>query len=196
MLYLIDTVNWKLLAGCDTLEQAEYLADLLAPKTNTHVDDMGFDGLECFTNEELAKIYGNTVGDPITNARDRDDRDFLVGLLLNIINNVYDDRSSAILFSALGRLPHKMVAKPAAEPKTAVTPRSGGTGGGTRTAGAKAVIFELADKAWEAAGKPMDTKEVLKLRKQWMNDWEANEGIKKTTASSTLGLWQKERLIS
>ncbi|QQK88566.1 hypothetical protein, partial [Vibrio phage PH669] len=53
----------------------------------------------------------------------------------------------------------------------------------------------LADQAWEAAGKPTDVSVVLKLRKQWMNDWEAI-GIKKTTASSTLGAWQKSRLVS
>ncbi|QIW90779.1 UNVERIFIED_ORG: hypothetical protein GCAPEGMB_00461 [Vibrio phage V07] len=194
MLYILDTTSMKLVATTDTMEQAEYLADLLVDaKSNPHIDDMGFAGLEVFSNAELATIYDHTTGSPIRNQRDRNDREFLVGLLLNLARDVKDERSVGALYGALGRVPTKPSKLPAAEPRAASNPRTSGTG--ERQSGAKERIFELADEAWKAAGSPTDLSVVLKLRKQWMNDWEAL-GIKKTTASSTLGAWQKSRLAS
>lgn len=57
-----------------------------------------------------------------------------------------------------------------------------------------ATIWDVADKMWDAAGKPTDPKLVLKLRKQIMNELEQNYSIKKTTSSTSLGGWQKSRL--
>ena len=46
---------------------------------------------------------------------------------------------------------------------------------------------------WEAAGKPTDKSEILKLRKEMMNALE-QRGVKRNTSSNTLGLWAKERI--
>lgn len=56
-------------------------------------------------------------------------------------------------------------------------------------------IWELADRVWGAAGKPMDKDVVLKLRKEMMVQLEAI-GIKKTSSSNELGNWMKERLAN
>lgn len=62
-----------------------------------------------------------------------------------------------------------------------------------RTGGAKAIVWEHADKVWEAAGKPNDVPTVLVLRKQMMDELEP-KGIKRTSCSSELGNWMKARL--
>ena len=59
--------------------------------------------------------------------------------------------------------------------------------------GNKAVIWATADEMWEASGKVRDVKAVLELRKRIMDRLE-QEGIKRTSASSELGNWQKVRL--
>ena len=59
--------------------------------------------------------------------------------------------------------------------------------------GNKAIIWSVADSMWEDAGKPTDAKVVLQLRKQIMNELEAAYQIKRTSASSELGNWQKLR---
>lgn len=62
-----------------------------------------------------------------------------------------------------------------------------------RTSGGK--IWDVMDAEWTAAGKPTDLKVVLALRKQAMDKLETEYGVKRTTASSSLGGWQKVRLI-
>lgn len=59
--------------------------------------------------------------------------------------------------------------------------------------GNRVAIFAHADKVWEAAGKPMNPAEVLVLRKRMMVELE-EQGIKKTTSSTALGDWMKQRL--
>jgi hypothetical protein len=61
--------------------------------------------------------------------------------------------------------------------------------------GSRATIFEVADKMWEAAGSPRDLQTVLALRKQMMTTLEAEHGIKKSTSSTALGDWQKQRIV-
>lgn len=65
--------------------------------------------------------------------------------------------------------------------------------GAPRKAGTRDVIWKRADELWSSAGKPTDVPTVLKLRKEWMNVLE-KEGVKKTTSSSELGNWQKDRV--
>lgn len=60
--------------------------------------------------------------------------------------------------------------------------------------GNRLVIWKVADAMWEAAGKPLDVPTVLTLRKQIMVALETEHGVKRTTSSTALGLWQKERL--
>lgn len=60
--------------------------------------------------------------------------------------------------------------------------------------GARAVIWSVADKMWEDAGKPTNSATVLALRKTIMAELEQNHGVKKTTSSTALGEWQKVRL--
>lgn len=74
--------------------------------------------------------------------------------------------------------------EPGATPRV-TTPRQGGT---------RAIVFEVADKMWEAAGKPTTQSDVLKLRKQMMETLEVEHGVKRTTSSNTLGEWQKSRM--
>lgn len=57
----------------------------------------------------------------------------------------------------------------------------------------KAVIWRIADQLWEAAGKVTIKEEVLKLRKIIMDNLETNFGIKRTSASSELANWHKNR---
>jgi len=56
------------------------------------------------------------------------------------------------------------------------------------------VIWSVADQLWGAAGKPVDVKAVLALRKQMMSTLESEHNIKKTTSSTALGDWQKSRI--
>lgn len=54
------------------------------------------------------------------------------------------------------------------------------------------LIWDVIDRLWEAAGKPVDPKIVLGLRKQAMDELELL-GVKRTTASNELGNWWKAR---
>lgn len=65
-----------------------------------------------------------------------------------------------------------------------------------RVGGAKEIIFKVADEIWAAAGSPRDLAIVLPLRKQMMDILEASHNVKRATASSTLGEWQKQRLTN
>lgn len=58
----------------------------------------------------------------------------------------------------------------------------------------KAIIWSVADELWEKEGKPSDKKLVLQIRKRIMDKLESDEGIKRTSASSELGNWQKARI--
>lgn len=63
-----------------------------------------------------------------------------------------------------------------------------------RTGGSRETIFRVADEMWTARGSPRELPTVLALRKDIMVELEANHGIKKTTSSTALGDWQKQRL--
>ena len=55
-------------------------------------------------------------------------------------------------------------------------------------------MWGVADREWEAAGKPNDVSVVLKLRKEVMNILEKDHAVKRTTSSNELGAWQKARV--
>lgn len=57
------------------------------------------------------------------------------------------------------------------------------------------VVWAVADRLWEEAGKPMDVKVVLELRKRMMAVLESENGIKKTSSSNELGNWMKTRIV-
>ena len=63
-----------------------------------------------------------------------------------------------------------------------------------RTGGVRELIWQVADKMWEAAGSPKDTKTVLTLRKEMMNVLEAEHNVKRTSSSNELGNWMKARM--
>jgi hypothetical protein len=63
-----------------------------------------------------------------------------------------------------------------------------------RAVGVRPVIWEHADAAWEAAGRPTDKSAVMAMRKAWMRELEAARGIKPTTSSNELGAWMKDRM--
>lgn len=92
--------------------------------------------------------------------------------------------------------------------KRKARPRSSGTGNdrpapatqhrakpanGPKRGTAKAIIWSVADKMWEDAGKPTAKAEVLTLRKQIMDTLEKEEAIKRASSSSELGVWHKTR---
>lgn len=56
------------------------------------------------------------------------------------------------------------------------------------------VIWAVADRLWDEAGKPTDVKVVLELRKKMMGVLEAENGVKRTSSSNELGAWMKTRL--
>lgn len=82
-------------------------------------------------------------------------------------------------------------------PATRVTSENGTAshtaGTATRSSGTRAIIYEVADRVWEEAGKPSDKSAILKLRKEMMSLLEA-QGVKRNTSSNTLGNWQKDRI--
>lgn len=95
-----------------------------------------------------------------------------------------------------GKLPALKVPKRAAAPRTrddrpeaGVTLRPPAPKRGT----AKPIIWATADRMWEEAGKPTDKAQVLALRKEIMNVLEKEEAIRRTSSSSELGNWHKER---
>jgi len=59
--------------------------------------------------------------------------------------------------------------------------------------GARAMIFEVADRMWNDAGNPISLVKVLALRKTIMQELETKHDVKKTTSSTALGEWQKTR---
>lgn len=67
------------------------------------------------------------------------------------------------------------------------------TSGTVRRGSNKETIWTVADTMWEAAGKPTDKGTILQLRKQIMDVLEADYDVKRTSASSSLGEWHKER---
>ena len=191
---VLDTTAFTICAQAPTLEQALYVADIVVPKNhNDHICDASLGSLACFTNNELADFYQNTENSVLDDSKKRD-RELLEGLVLHTAGLKRDVRETGALYAVLKRLPRTITPLPGREPKTANTPSNSGTnsGGGARASGSKQLIFGLANDAWAEAGKPTDVKEILKLRKQWMDKWEVELGIKRTTASSTLGAWQKE----
>jgi hypothetical protein len=82
-------------------------------------------------------------------------------------------------------VPHDPANRAPARPTAA--PRAPGSSSRPR-------IFKVADEMWEAAGKPMDKDTVLALRKEMMQVLETEHSIKKTTSSTALGDWMKQRV--
>lgn len=82
-------------------------------------------------------------------------------------------------------------AQPRTEPKPApVKPRLI-IPGTARKPSVKHTIHTVANNMWEEAGKPRNVKTLLKLRKMIMDKLENEFNIKRTSASTELGQWQK-----
>lgn len=64
--------------------------------------------------------------------------------------------------------------------------------GSPRASDTRDTIYTVADEMWEAAGRPTEKAEVLKLRKKIMDALEV-QGVKRNTSSNTLGKWHLER---
>lgn len=73
-------------------------------------------------------------------------------------------------------------------------PRPAATVTAAPKGGQRTLIWECMDALWEKADKTPDARAVLLLRKQCMDQLEAQHGVKRTSASSELGNWQKARL--
>lgn len=133
-----------------------------------------------FTELELKLLYRNTGSVKDTNIAIRD----------------------SVVIALHKLISHKLVGNPAQEALFAAEPEAIQAPTGedrpiTNTSalvGNKAIIWEIADTMWEAAGKPFDKPVVLALRKTMMNELEFTHGIKKTSSSNELGSWMKTRV--
>jgi hypothetical protein len=87
-----------------------------------------------------------------------------------------------------------------AAPVAPPTPRSPSSAPAVRVAvpkgpprgGLRAEVWQHMDSIWQASGTPLDIKVVLDLRKRCMDELE-KQGCKRTSVSSELGNWWKER---
>ena len=82
--------------------------------------------------------------------------------------------------------------QPGRERSSTTAPSNHSNSTAPRASGTRDIIFSVADRMWEEAGKPTDKSIILKLRKEMMTVLES-EGVKRNTSSNTLGLWVKER---
>lgn len=96
--------------------------------------------------------------------------------------------------TALQPLPQATIPAPA--PAGTVRQKTGVSrpAGAEPTGGVAGEIWMVADKMWKEAGSPKEVKTVLALRMKMMEVLEKDHDIKRTTASNTLGQWQKARL--
>lgn len=102
--------------------------------------------------------------------------------------------ADATFAAAVQQAPQRRTAPAAPTPAATPAPRPAPAQRAPRPAGGvRPVVWAHADAAWEAAGKPRDSATVLALRKKWMSELE-EKGIKKTSSSTSLGEWQKERI--
>jgi hypothetical protein len=82
---------------------------------------------------------------------------------------------------------------PARSPSTRPASTVRGTGAALPKGAGRKLIWNTMDRIWEEAGKPTDIKVILTLRKQCMDEL-APQGVIRTSCSSDLGGWQKERV--
>lgn len=189
MYYLLDLDNFKLLKVTKDLDACFYWADILLPGRSYYVDDFNLKALMKWQDFELHKLYHGTTGDKITS---RVEKSTIAGLLLNI-ESLLDTTPVPELHGRLGRLPSEPSCGELATHSQGPASRPAGQPSAPRMGNVAQVIYEAADTAWERAGRPLDLKIILKLRKEIMDELE-KLGVKRTTASSTLGAWQKERI--
>lgn len=96
---------------------------------------------------------------------------------------------------AAKRAPQRRATRPAVAAPAAATPPVAPAPRAERSrSSVRPVIWSVADKLWGEAGKPTAILVVLELRKKMMNELETEHGVKRTTASCTLGEWMKDRL--
>lgn len=84
-------------------------------------------------------------------------------------------------------LPPPQVKRPVPPKNPDATPQKRGT--------VRTLIWDIADKEWEARGKPTDLKIVLQMRKELYDILLNEHGIGKNTSSNELGAWQKNKQI-
>lgn len=99
-------------------------------------------------------------------------------IVVNFRSKIVDPNTVRKFDLPLEDEPHKE-----SRPRTLTEPRGG----------VREHIWKVADQMWEEAGKPNTVSIVLSLRKKMMATLE-EQGVKKTSASSELGNWQKMRL--
>lgn len=97
-----------------------------------------------------------------------------------------------------GSAPLVAPSAPIRVPATTLAPNPGAARGAApsapRQANVAGVIWAVADQHWEAAGKPLDTKVLLALRRKIMDDLEEKHGTKRVTSSNELGRWMKTKI--
>lgn len=188
MLMLINLDSFKILKVVPTETQAFYWADILLPTGSYYVNDISMLVLQSFSVQELTKLYVNTTGKQVPPRCENSE--MLCGLILNLKAELLDETDTVSLYAKLKREPSMPVASIPIAEKDPVNRCTIGTR--TKNSGQREVIFAAANAKWNEMGNPTDMGVIRKMRIDLMNELEA-QGVKRTTASTTLGAWQKEQ---
>lgn len=192
MLFLIS--NYQVLKVVETEAQAFYWADILAPNSDYYVNDITVPALFVYNEPELRTIYRNLAG---YDAKENWPRETLEGAVLHQVFQLEADSTTVeALHKRLGREPLAPAVTGPAPSESRPTASTGATSTEIRgrAGGQRDIIFAAADEAWEKLGKPTDLSVVRKMRVEVMNTLE-RQGVKRTTASTTLGAWQKLNIV-
>lgn len=189
---LIDLDNLKLLKVVPTEKQANYWADILLPTGSYYLNDLTLSALRTFSKWELGQLYTRTTNKEIPPRCDT--VEMLSGLILNLKDELLDDTDCLSLYAILKREPTlpsvSVMAREKVAKVSATRAPTSKTGERTKNSGQREIIFEAADQKWASLGKPIDLSLIRKMRIELMNELE-QLGVKRTTASTTLGAWQK-----
>lgn len=151
------------------------------------------ESLENFTTLELKLFYrnmGQVLGTVMSN------RKSIVESVLKMIRYKVPSSPSQVGIFDTTVEPAKEAEVPVDRDRDVVNARTLSANNDAPKGGKRAIIWEVADLAWEAAGKPIDITKLLALRKEIMTTLETQHNVKRTTSSTALGEWQKVRCFS
>ena len=147
------------------------------------------DAFKVLTTLELKLLYRNLGSVMGTNLQQRES---VVSSIRTLLKHVpFSSLDQRPLFT--DEAPAKPAKSSAAQAGTGRDRVPVNTVAPARTAGVRGVIWDHADKVWEAAGKPTNKGVVMALRKQMMTELEGM-GVKRTSSSNELGNWMKARV--
>lgn len=186
---LINNESLTFLRATETIEQAMYWADILAPNEDYRINGLDNKDYSCYTPYELRMLYYNTSGNLL---RDNFEYSKLLQGVTYIAGNLpVDDTPIDVLRKKLGRDIDPTAVEPAPEkPTRGKSPSSGSGSGGAPTrpkAGtATGRVWEIADSLVESDGTLPERSTVVEKA--------TAEGINPATVSTQYGKWKKHQL--